>query len=50
MMVEVFTDSDAFEVTFPEDAATDKKALLVGTSIFLNAIFFEEPPASGSAA
>lgn len=38
----VFTEADAFEVNFPSDATTDQKALLVGTSIFLNAVFFED--------
>ena len=38
---EIFTDADAFAITFPEQASADEKALLVGTSIFLNAIFFE---------
>jgi hypothetical protein len=50
MMTEAFTDADAFEVSFPEDATTDKKALLVGASIFLNATFFEEAPGSDAAA
>jgi len=44
---EVFTDADAFEVDFPSDATTDQKALLIGTSIFLNAIFFEEADSGG---
>jgi hypothetical protein len=38
---EFFTDANAFAITFPEQASADEKALLVGTSIFLNAIFFE---------
>jgi hypothetical protein len=39
---EMLTDADAFAITFPEQASADEKALLVGTSIFLNAMFFEE--------
>jgi hypothetical protein len=39
--VEAFTDANAFTITFPEQASADEKALLVGTSIFFNAIFFE---------
>lgn len=45
--VEVFTEADAFEVDFPSDATTDQKALLVGTSIFLNAVFFEDSQDGG---
>lgn len=41
MAVELFTDADAFEVTFPESATVDQKAALVGTAVFLNAAFFE---------
>jgi hypothetical protein len=39
---EVFTDATAFDISFPEKASADEKALLVGTSIFLNAVFFEK--------
>ena len=38
---EVFTDANAFEVKFPEAATVEQKAVLVGTAIFLNAVFFE---------
>ena len=38
---ELFTDADVFEVSFPEGATSEQKGLLVGASIFLNAIFFE---------
>lgn len=40
--VEIFTDANAFEVQFPESATVEHKAMLVGTSVFLNAVFFEE--------
>jgi len=46
-MTEVFTDANAFEVTFPNDATTQQKAILVGTSIFLNAAFFEGDEGAG---
>jgi len=46
---EIFTDANAFEVTFPEQATVGQKAMLVGTSIFLNAIFFEEKANSQAA-
>lgn len=49
MMVEVFTDSDAFEVTFPEKASVDEKAILVGSTILLNAVFFESDNSDGAA-
>jgi hypothetical protein len=39
--VEIFTDSDAFLVNFPEDASADQKGILIGTSIIINAVFFE---------
>jgi hypothetical protein len=41
LLVEVFTDANAFTIDFPEQASADEKALLVGTSIFFNAMFFE---------
>jgi hypothetical protein len=41
LMTELFTEANAFEVTFPTDATSEQKALLAGTSIFLNALFFE---------
>lgn len=42
LMVEVFTDADAFDVTFPADANVTQKALLMGSALLLNATFFEE--------
>lgn len=41
MKTEIFTEAEAFEVTFPEQATVAQKAMLVGTAIFLNAVFFE---------
>jgi hypothetical protein len=38
--VELFTDADAFEVNFPEDASADQKGILIGTSVLLNAVFY----------
>jgi hypothetical protein len=38
---ELFTDADAFDVIFPDNATVNQKAMLVGSSIFLNAVFFE---------
>jgi hypothetical protein len=38
---ELFTDANAFVVDFPTDATADHKGMLIGTSIFLNALFFE---------
>jgi hypothetical protein len=40
-MTEVFTDANAFDVTFPRDATSDQKGMLIGASIFLNAVYFE---------
>lgn len=42
LMVEVFTDANAFDVTFPTDANVTQKALLMGSALLLNATFFEE--------
>jgi hypothetical protein len=41
LMTEVFTDSNAFEITFPKDASADQKGMLTGTAIFINSNFFE---------
>jgi len=41
MAVEIFTDSEAFDVHFPPDANATEKALIAGSAIFINAIFFE---------
>jgi hypothetical protein len=38
---ELFTDANAFVVDFPTEGTADDKAILIGTSIFLNAVFFE---------
>lgn len=38
---EVFTDADAFDVEFPNEATPLQKGLLMGTALFLNANFFE---------
>lgn len=42
MAAEIFTEADAFDVVFPEDATSSQKAILAGTSVFLNALYFEE--------
>mmetsp|Transcript_3446 Transcript_3446/g.4885 ORF Transcript_3446/g.4885 Transcript_3446/m.4885 type:complete len:250 (-) Transcript_3446:308-1057(-) len=41
LFTEVFTDSEAFDITFPDEASAHHKALIAGTTIFLNANFFE---------
>jgi len=38
---ELFTDADKFEVSFPQNANAAQKGILIGTTIFLNAVFFE---------
>ena len=35
------TKQDAFDVEFPDNATTDQKAILVGSTILINAVFFE---------
>jgi hypothetical protein len=42
LKTEIFTDANAFEVNFPSQSTVDQKAMLVGTAIFLNAVFFED--------
>lgn len=39
--VEIFTDADAFDVSFPENSTPQQKGLLIGAAIFVNANFFE---------
>jgi len=41
ILTEMFTDAEAFDISFPEDATNSQKAMLTGTAIFLNSIFFE---------
>ena len=50
LMTELFTDAEAFDVTFPEDATSSQKAMLIGSAIFLNAIFFEGQDNAGDEA
>ncbi|KAL7535101.1 hypothetical protein ACHAXR_006270 [Thalassiosira sp. AJA248-18] len=38
---EVLTSANAFDLTFPESANSDEKALLIGSAMFFNANFFE---------
>eukprot|EP00584_Thalassiosira_punctigera_P011552 CAMPEP_0172569782 /NCGR_PEP_ID=MMETSP1067-20121228/124964_1 /TAXON_ID=265564 ORGANISM="Thalassiosira punctigera, Strain Tpunct2005C2" /NCGR_SAMPLE_ID=MMETSP1067 /ASSEMBLY_ACC=CAM_ASM_000444 /LENGTH=252 /DNA_ID=CAMNT_0013361699 /DNA_START=54 /DNA_END=812 /DNA_ORIENTATION=+ len=39
---EIFTSASAFDVSFPESANADEKALLMGSALFFNANFFEK--------
>ena len=40
-MTEIFTDANAFTIDFPKEATADQKGILIGTSIFVNSLFFE---------
>lgn len=40
LSLELFTDAHAFEVEFPPNATTSEKAVLIGTSIYVNSLFF----------
>jgi Scramblase len=40
LSVELFTDAHAFEVEFPPSATTNEKAVLIGTSVYFNSLFF----------
>lgn len=42
LATELFTDANAFDVTFPDAANADEKALLIGSAMFFNANFFEK--------
>jgi len=41
LATELFTDAAAFDLTFPDSANADEKALLIGSAMFFNANFFE---------
>ncbi|KAL7487032.1 hypothetical protein ACHAW6_012628 [Cyclotella cf. meneghiniana] len=41
LATELFTSANAFDLTFPENASANQKALLVGSAIFFNVNFFE---------
>lgn len=41
LKTELFTDANAFDLTFPEGASVNEKALLMGSAMFFNANFFE---------
>ena len=47
MRTEIFTDAEAYDVTFPEDATAEQKALLAGSTIYINANFFEQENEGG---
>jgi len=40
-MTEMFTDAEAYDVTFPEQCTSEQKVLIAGSSVFINANFFE---------
>jgi hypothetical protein len=42
LSVEIFTDSEAFDVTFPNDATAVQKAIIASSAVLINAAFFEE--------
>lgn len=42
LAIELLTDAEAFDITFPDDATPEQKAIIAGTTIFLNAGFFEK--------
>ena len=41
LMTEIFTEANAFEIDFQEGSSVANKGLLIGTSLLLNAVFFE---------
>jgi len=38
---ELFTDANAFDVEFPESATTEEKAMIAGSAVLINEMFFE---------
>jgi len=42
LMTEAFTDANAFELIFPDGSTVAQKGVILGTSIMLNAVFFED--------
>lgn len=38
--VELFTDAHAFEVELPPHATANEMAVLIGTSVYFNSLFF----------
>ena len=42
LATEVFTDAQAFDVDFPQDATAAQKGIIMGTSLLINAVFYEE--------
>jgi len=41
LRTEIFTDAEAFDVIFPDGATVEQKAMIAGSSVFINANFFE---------
>jgi hypothetical protein len=42
MGTEVFTDAASFQLDFPKEADAPSKAMLLGTTMFINMLFFEK--------
>lgn len=42
LATELFTDANAFDVEFPENATTAEKAMIAGSTILINEMFFED--------
>lgn len=38
---ELLTDANAFDVVFPSDSSVEQKAILSGSAVFFNSLFFE---------
>jgi len=41
LAVEFFTDAEAFDVVFPDNATSTQKAMIAGSAVLINANFFE---------
>lgn len=47
LMTELFTDANAFDITFPSGSKVSEKGILVGATLLLNSVFFEENEGGG---
>lgn len=41
LRTEIFTDAEAYDIIFPEDATVEQKALIAGSSVFIDSNYFE---------
>lgn len=42
LTTEIFTDANAFDIDFPQDSTTEEKAMIAGSAVLINEMFFED--------